>query len=282
VYADGIDLVVFEEFGAGRAALHLADEVERNKLMKDEAYRRRFRCDYQRKGTARVWQRDFYDAHIVACPDPAVVGRSFGEVADARRIDPVDAFLDLVVAHGTRLRWRTTIANHRPDEVATMMCEPSALIGFADSGAHLRNMAFYSFPLRMLRLVRDRERAGRPVMPLEKAVWRLTGELADWMNVDAGHLRLGDRADVAVIDPAGLDGRLDAYHEAPMQELGGVVRMVNRSDGAVRAVLVNGRMAYDGSTFDCELGHVSGFGQFLPAGEKVGAGSRQRLTSRAA
>src|SRR6185295_6559113 len=43
VYADGIDLVVFEEFGAGRAALHLADEVARNALMKDEAYRRRFR-----------------------------------------------------------------------------------------------------------------------------------------------------------------------------------------------------------------------------------------------
>ncbi len=30
VYADGIDLVIFEEFGAGAAALHLRDEVERN------------------------------------------------------------------------------------------------------------------------------------------------------------------------------------------------------------------------------------------------------------
>ena len=29
VYADGIDLVIFEEFGAGAAALHLRDEVER-------------------------------------------------------------------------------------------------------------------------------------------------------------------------------------------------------------------------------------------------------------
>ena len=27
----------------------------------------------------RVWQRDFHDAHIVACPDASVVGRSFGD-----------------------------------------------------------------------------------------------------------------------------------------------------------------------------------------------------------
>ena len=31
VYADGISLVVFEEFGAGAAALHLQGEVERNR-----------------------------------------------------------------------------------------------------------------------------------------------------------------------------------------------------------------------------------------------------------
>jgi N-acyl-D-aspartate/D-glutamate deacylase len=278
VYSDGIDLVVFEEFGAGRAALHLADEVQRNELMKQPAYRRAFRRDYEKKWSPRVWQRDFHDAHIVACPEEDTVGRSFGEVADARGIHPVDAFLDLVVAHGKKLRWRTTIANHRPDEVAHMMSDPGALIGFADSGAHIRNMAFYSFPLHMLRHVRDRERAGRPVMPLEKAVWRLTGELGDWMNVDAGHLRLGDRADIAVIDPAALDARLDAYHEAPIEGLDGLVRMVNRSDGAVSTVLVNGRVAYDGAAFDGELGRATGFGQFLPAGAKVGAGSpRQRL-----
>ena len=41
----GIDLVIFEEFGAGAAALHLRDEVERKELMRDEAYRRRFRAD---------------------------------------------------------------------------------------------------------------------------------------------------------------------------------------------------------------------------------------------
>ncbi len=263
VYADGIDLVVFEEFGAGQAALHLADEVERNALMKDEKYRRSFRRDYDKKWSPRVWQRDFHDAFIVACPDASVVGRSFGDVAAARGIHAVDAFLDLVVEHGKKLRWRTTIANHRPKEVRNLIREPAALIGFADSGAHIRNMAFYSFPLRTLRFVRDEALAGRPLMPIEKAVWRLTGEIADWLGIDAGHLRVGDRADLVVVDPEALDARLDVYHEANMEGFGDLMRMVNRSDGTVRSVFVNGREAFDGA-IKKELGRELGFGQFLP------------------
>jgi N-acyl-D-glutamate deacylase len=280
VYADGIDLVVFEEFGAGRAALHLVDEIERNELLKDEKYRRWFRKDYEKRFTSRVWQRDFHDAHIVACPDASLVGKSFGEVADARGIHPVDLFLDLVVQYGKKVRWRTLIANHRPAEIARMVSEPATLVGFADSGAHIRNMAFYSFPLRMLKLVRDAERRGAPFMPIERAVHRLTGEIGAWMGVDAGLLREGDRADLAVIDPEALDARLDAYHEATM--LDGLVRMVNRSDGAVDLVLVNGNVAFAGGEIDPALGRRGGFGQFLPAGAKVGPAPVPEADRRAA
>jgi len=268
VYADGIDLVVFEEFGAGEAALHLANEVERNALMRDPEYRRSFRRDYEKKWSPRVWQRDFFDAQIVACPDASVVGRSFGAVAEERKQHPVDTFLDLVVEHGKKLRWRTTIANHRPREVERMVAEPAALVGFADSGAHIRNMAFYSFPLRLLRLVRDASLEGRTVMPIERAVHRVTGELADFLGVSAGHLREGDRADVVVVDPAALDARLDAYHEATMDGFGDLRRMVNRSSGAVVSVLVNGRVAFEhgaaGDAFVPSFGKERGFGQFLP------------------
>ncbi|MBK6518980.1 MAG: amidohydrolase family protein [Polyangiaceae bacterium] len=265
VHADGIDLVVFEEFGAGEAALHLADELSRNALLRDEAYRRRFRRDYERRFSPRVWQRDFHDALIVGCPDASLVGKSIGAVADARGVHPVDGFLDLVVSYGKELRWKTVIANHRPDEVARMVSEPGALVGFSDAGAHIRNMAFYSFPLRMLKLVRDAERRGRPIMPMEKAVWRLSGEIGDWLGVDAGKLRVGDRADLALVDPAALDERLEAYHEAPMECFPGLVRMVNRSDGAVRAVLVNGKVAFEAGRVVPELGAERGFGTFLPA-----------------
>lgn len=146
-----------------------------------------------------------------------------------------------------------------------MISERSALIGFADSGAHIRNMAFYSFPLHMLKLVRDAERAKKNIMPLEKAVWRLTGELASWLNVDAGRLKEGDRADVVVIDPSALDDRLFQYHESEMDGLDGLVRMVNRSDGVVRAVLINGRVAFKDGAIAKELGRERGFGRFLAA-----------------
>jgi N-acyl-D-aspartate/D-glutamate deacylase len=241
VYADGIDLVIFEEFGAGAAALHLRDQVERNEMMRDEGYRRQFRKEYESKFGVRVWHRDFFDAQIVECPDSGVVGRSFGQVGQDRGgVHPVDAFLDLVLEHGTALRWRTTISNHRPDVLKNLARDPGVQMGFSDAGAHLRNMAFYNMGLRLLRHVRDAQAAGTPFMSVEHAVHRLTGELADWYHLDAGHLRVGDRADLTIVDPSRLDERLDGYAEDPVDQYGGLSRMVNRNDETVRAVLVGG------------------------------------------
>ncbi|HEU4534907.1 MAG TPA: amidohydrolase family protein [Polyangiaceae bacterium] len=266
VYADGIDLVVFEEFGAGREALHLPDGPERAALLRDEGYRRRFRRDYERRLSPRVWARDFHDTEIVACPDASAVGKSFGRVADERGLHPVDAYLDLVVEHGQRVRWRTTIANHRPAVLDRLAAMPEVQMGFADSGAHLRNMAFYSFPVRLLRRVHAAARAGRPFMTVEHAVHRLTGELAAWYGVDAGTLREGDRADLAVVDPAGLDDSVEAYHEAPVPEFGGLRRMVNRSDRAVVATLINGHVVFEHGAFAPGFGETFRAGRFLRAG----------------
>lgn len=242
VYADGIDLVIFEEFGSGAEALHLRESLERDELMRDESYRRRFRKDYENKYGPRVWHRDFFDAEIVACPDPSVIGKSFGQVGVERGgVHPVDAFLDLVLEHGTALRWHTTISNDRPEVLKTLAAEPGIQIGFSDAGAHLRNMAFYNMGLRLLRHVLDAQQSGQAFLSVEQAVHRLTGELADWYRVDAGHLRVGDRADVVVIDPAHLDDSLDAYAEESFDQYGGMSRMVNRNDEAVNAVFVSGK-----------------------------------------
>jgi N-acyl-D-aspartate/D-glutamate deacylase len=246
VYADGIDLVIFEEFGSGAAAMHLKEQVaERNDLLRDEDYRRRFRKDYDSKYGLRVWHRDFFDAEIVACPDASVIGKSFGQVGIERGgLHPVDAFLDLVVEHGTALRWHTTISNHRPEVLKKMAREPGIQMGFSDAGAHLRNMAFYNMGLRLLRHVHDAEKAGTPFMTIEQAVHRLTGELADWYQIDAGHLRMGDRADLVIVDPAHLDDSLDSYAEEKVEQYGGMSRMVNRNDDTVSAVFVAGRAAF--------------------------------------
>jgi hypothetical protein len=72
-----------------------------------------------------------------------------------------------------------------------------------------------------------------------------------------------------IVDPKALDGRLDVYHEAPMENFDGLVRMVNRSEGIVKTVLIAGRVAARDGVIEPALGHEHGFGQFLPAEEKV-------------
>jgi N-acyl-D-aspartate/D-glutamate deacylase len=270
VYGDGIDLVIFEELGAGAAALHLRDEVERNELMRDEAYRRQFRKDYDNKFTIGAWHKDFFDADIVSCPDRSLVGKTFGQIGLDRDLHPVDAFLDLVVEHGRELRWRTVISNHRPKVLKKLAVDPGVQVGFSDAGAHLRNMAFYNSGLCLLRHVHQSAQAGAEFMTVEHAVHRLTGELADWYSLDAGHLRVGDRADVAVIDPAHLDESLSIYAEESVEQYGGLRRMVNRNDDTVAAVLVGGRTVFRNGA-PTELVGTVRTGSFLRAGRKIPA-----------
>ncbi len=279
VYADGIDLVVFEEFGSGRAALHLKDELARNALMRDPAYRRAFRADFEKRFASRVWHRDFQDAEIVGCPDGSLVGMSIAEVAAARGVHPTDAFLDLIVEHGKGLRWRTTIANDRTPQLDRLVKQSGVTIGFSDAGAHLRNMAFYNFPIRLLARVHAAAQAGAPFLAPEQAIYKLTGELGDFYGIDAGHLRVGDRADLAVIDPVGLGDDPCAYAEAPLPELGGVNRMVNRNDRAVAATMVAGTVVYRAGTFVPGYGVTVGTGRFLRAGAAAAVPARAEATA---
>jgi N-acyl-D-aspartate/D-glutamate deacylase len=270
LYSDGIDLPVFEEFGAGTAALHLRDQLQRNELLADEDYRRRFRREFDRvKLGPSLWHRDFHDAVIVECPDKSLIGKSFGAIADERGLHPLDAFLDVLVANGERsVRWTTIVANHRPKQLNKLATEPSIHMGFSDAGAHLRNMAFYNFPLKLLKRARDAHLAGAPFLSTERAVHRLTGELAEWFGIDAGTLREGDRADFVVIDPAGLDDSVNGYYEEEVPFYGGLRRMVNRNDDAVVATGVGGAVVFRGGEFRDGYGDTVKSGRYLRAGER--------------
>lgn len=267
LYSDGIDLPVFEEFGAGTAALHLRDQLQRNALLADVDYRREFRREFDRKKLGpTLWHRDFHDAVIVACPEETLIGKTFGHIADERGLHPLDAFLDVLVENGERnVRWTTTVANHRRRQLDKLATEPTVHMGFSDAGAHLRNMAFYNYALRLLKRALVAERAGRPFITIEHAVHRLTAEVADWFGLDAGTLRRGDRADFVVIDPAGLDAAVDGYHEASVPFYGGLSRMVNRNDAAVVATAVNGQVVYRSGEFREGYGQTSASGRFLRA-----------------
>jgi N-acyl-D-aspartate/D-glutamate deacylase len=267
LWADGMDVVVFEEFGAGAAALHLQDLMSRKELLRDPAFRAAFRRQFRSKLAPKIFHRSLRRSTILAAPDASLVGKSFSAVAAERGADPVGTFLDLVAEHGEKLRWYTVMANDRPAELERIVSHPDVLIGFSDAGAHLRNMAHYSFPLRMLRLVREAERRGAPFMPVERAVHRLTGELGAWLGLDVGTLAVGKAADVVIVDPERLGPSLDIVHEAPpLENLGGVSRLVNEGAGAVRHVLVSGGDAIRNAQPCADLGTRHGLGRVLRAG----------------
>lgn len=271
MWVDGIEVPLFEEFAAGTEALHLEREA-RAGLLRDPGYRRRFRRQWRDRLRGRAYHRDLGRTRILECPEAELVGKSFAEVAAARGRDVIDVMLDLVAAHGTALRWETIVANDRPEQLEWIVDHPDVLIGFSDAGAHLRNMAYYNFPLRLLRMVREGQRRGRPVMTVERAVHRLTGELAQWFGLTVGTLVEGARADMAIVDPEGLDEAVEQVHEsqvAPQGEEGqagefaALRRLVRRNDRALRNVIIGGRTAWADGAFVPEFGREGGFGEVL-------------------
>ena len=261
VLAQGMELVIFEEFPTGELARHLSrDTIERNKAINDPEYRRKFKRHYKNKLAPKVWQKDFGDAYVLQAPDPSLIGKSFVEIANERQQHPVDTFLDLVVEMDKEIVWETTIGNHDPTKYKKLYNEKNGVISFSDSGAHINNMAFYNNPIRFLRYVQASHQNGNPIMSYEKAVWRLTKENADFFNIDAGHLAEGKRADIIIINPEQLDDQVHEYHTADF--LNGCERLVNRNDEVVDLVMINGKIAWEKGTFVEEFGKTR-YGKFL-------------------
>jgi N-acyl-D-aspartate/D-glutamate deacylase len=87
---------------------------------------------------------------------------------------------------------------------------------------------------------------------------------------DGTHLRIGDRADLVVVDPARLDSSLDAYAEGSVDQYGGMSRMVNRNDDTVNAVFVGGRAVFLNGRATDLVGRQR-TGRFLRAAHKAPA-----------
>ncbi|OJJ22005.1 hypothetical protein BKI52_08165 [marine bacterium AO1-C] len=261
VLAEGMELVIFEEFPTGQLARHLSRDLEkRNETLQDPEYRKKFKRHYRNKLAPKVWQKDFGDAYVIDSPDKSMIGKSFVDIANERNQHPVDTFLDIVVEMDKEILWETTVGNEDPSKYKKLYNDKNGIIGFADSGAHINNMAFYNLPIRMLRYVKAAEEAGQPLMPMEKAIWRLTKENADFFNLEAGHLAVGKRADITILNPEKLDDGVHEYHEAPFLE--DQTRLVNRNDEVVEMVMINGKIAWESGEFNESFGQET-YGQFL-------------------
>lgn len=264
VVTHGFESPFFEEFETGTSYLHLQDVVEKQELLDDPKYRKKFRKQWTQKLAPRAFHRDLKDTSIVECGDESLNGRSFKELAQQKGVDEIDYFLDMVKKHGDDLAWYTVVGNDRPKELNWIINHPDCHIGFSDAGAHLKNMAHYNFPLRLFKFVKEQQQQGNKTMSMGKAVYKVSKELADWFLLDAGSLEKGKQADVVVINPEALDSQLDETTKESMPGLPEYKRLVRRNDDAVPLVFINGQEAWNAGKPGKGLGNTK-MGQLLKA-----------------
>ena len=241
-YGEGPITPLFEEFPSMVEVIGATSE-ERKAAFQDAKFRKWFRKDWNHKATS-VFPRLLKEMTVVKAPDASIIGHTFQELADKNKTgkDGLDYFMDLIIEYDTDLVWKCTAANHRDKVRVGLLAHEATIPGFNDSGAHNVNMAFHDGSLQALRQAQEYP----DILPIEKAIHRLTKMPCDWLGLDAGSLELGRRADVCVIDPSKLKSGLT---EEPIEDyhpsLNGSFRYVKRSDGVVNHVLINGEEVFN-------------------------------------
>lgn len=171
-----------------------------------------------------------------------------------------DFFLQLLRDYDKSFRYWVDVANVGNTATLDLLLHEQTLPGFNDSGAHITNMAFFDGNLMGLKLAQQRS-----LETVAKLVSRLTREPAEFFGLDVGTLEIGAQADITMIDPAALAQHdCDAGRQLIFRELFQHQQMVNRSDGVVTRVLINGETAWAGAEAETVLGKKK-MGRFVRA-----------------
>jgi N-acyl-D-amino-acid deacylase len=163
--------------------------------------------------------------------------------AAALGLSPEEYAYDLLLENGGKAIFYQPGANYRDgnlDAVREMLGHPQAIVGLADGGAHYGMICDASFPTYfLLRWARDAAEGER--IDMARAIAALTSRPADAVGLsDRGRLAVGYKADVNVIDLAGLDLHSPTVaHDLPA----GGRRLSQTADGYV-ATIVSGAVTY--------------------------------------
>lgn len=293
MWSDGMVAPFFEEFETTRAliACEAEDREARQRLLEDPAFAEQFirewnaampenRRWYHRLGLGPIttFELDPDRMHIDRCPVASWQGKTVGEVL--RRLEqfqhsngsrgadndeeraifqrcpkPIrgaaEFMLTMYREFDREFRWWMDVGNTRPEVVKRMLFDANTLPGFNDSGAHITNLAFYDANLITLKIAAEDSLA-----LVATAVSRLTREPARFFGLDVGSIEPGRQADVILINPEALKhydsnaNRRMEYHELFENDY-----LVNRSDGVVEQVYINGvRVWEDAAQFTEALG----------------------------
>ena len=283
IWSDGLYSPLAEEVDEMRELieLDLEDKQARLALLNDPVFIARFKNMWM-KGKSGIsiarlkrilrredyaLRRDLAEMDIEKCPLKSWEGQTYQAMYEAHRAgtlpdraddnwpdfaefftgvdNEADFFLATLRAFDTDIIWSTVSANRDPDMVRELIMNPRLLPGFNDSGAHLTNMAFYDCNLRALKLASKGGDKDTAYM-----VRRLTRDVSELFGLDTGVLAVGRPADITIVDPNALsayDGEnsVDRIYREEFQH----EQLVNRSDGVVPHVIINGHQAWQGDKF---------------------------------
>ena len=231
---------VFEDNATWKQAMRTPQDAL-PRLYSDAAFREGFKADLEAGVGRRLFNSEWHRLFLRAAKAPrhrALEGRSIAELAAAARKHPVDWMLDFALGEDLDTLFVAELLNSDPDAVGRLINEDSAHVSLSDAGAHLTFLCDADFGLNLLGHW-SRERGA---LPLEKAVWKLTGHPATLFGLrDRGILRAGAAADLLLFDPAQVGrGQRRRAFDLPA----GASRLVADGQG-IHGVWVNGVQVVD-------------------------------------
>jgi N-acyl-D-amino-acid deacylase len=180
----------------------------------------------------------------------ALEGKSVEEIARTQGKSTIDAFLDLSLDEDLETQFICIDRNNDPQAQRAILGSRYTVIGTSDGGARPHSADRQDYSTQLLGYwVREQQ-----IMPLEEAVYRLTGKTALMHDLaDRGFIALGKAADLTIFDPE----RIAPKSREPVRDLPGGAAQVRRGAVGIDAVIVNGRVtAKDGELTGALSGEV--------------------------
>jgi N-acyl-D-aspartate/D-glutamate deacylase len=191
---DVLDPTPLGEVDEWKEALALP-RAERAALYRDPAWRER-----ARPTTLEAWAHRWSKTSVQETSSHGdVAGIPLADLAEQRGTTPFDLLLDLALTDEGTTRFEVVMDNDGDDELGDLLADERTLLGLSDAGAHASQLCDACWSTHLLgHWVRERQ-----ALPLEKAVWRLTGQPHQAFRIaDRGLVREGFFADLVAFDPA--------------------------------------------------------------------------------
>jgi N-acyl-D-aspartate/D-glutamate deacylase len=190
----------FEGLAAWLPAMQAqGDEVKA--VFADPEFRTRVKAELEVPAAVRLFNGEWHKLNLLEAAmekNRHLESQSVGTLAAAAGRDPLDWMFDFSLSENLDTVFTAVLLNSDEAAVGRMLRDPHASIALSDAGAHLTFFCDAGFGLHLLgHWVRE-----LGALPLEEAVWQLTGRPADIFGIPGrGRLEVGAAADLLLFDP---------------------------------------------------------------------------------